>query len=776
MRQIYIFILSFISFQFFAQQNITDSLKQCLKLAKTDSTKLRIYSQLSEVCDQKDIPLYSTPAIALAEAIFKNNSSSLKTINSEINLSDSKLPAKFKKSLLNYYGRALNSQGIYEISHGNNLQGIKHFEKALKAQTENNDTLEMATTLNNIGSNLYYIGEIKKSQEAFDQSLILYRKLNNKIGMAQAYNGISMLQRSKGDILSGIDYMFKSLKISEELNDKQSMANQYNNLCVFYLDLEDYQKAFDYGQKSLALSKKLNLKNVLGNSYTNLGYLCLKRSDTTKALEYLNLSLNLSLETGSKNDLVNDYNNIGVIYKDKKKYTEAIGYFEKALLLAEEIASKDGQANSHTKLGSVYLILNNKNMALKHALKSYELSRELGTPIDIRNASELLKKVYESTNQYKQALEMSNIYYAMRDSILNNNNRREGIKKQYKYDYDKKSIADSIKNVNEQKINQTTIALQNSEIKQQTILRYVLIIGIVLVGVFVLFFYNRFRVTQIQKNIIQQQQQITNTQKTELEIKNKNIMESIEMAKEIQYIIFPSEDELNKSFIQHFMFFKPCEVLSGDFLWLKTVEKKTFLILCDCTGHGIPASLLTMFANEFLNKIIIQKKINTAAEILSLVNEEIYNYLKRKQKNIKTLNEGMDIGICVLDELNNNLSFCGARINLFYTNKENVLKCVNGNKLFLGQELLSAQTFTEQNLPLGSINNIYLTTDGLTDQLKYKSNKNKFGFKGFENFITKNSELLLEEQKNNLNDIFGEITTQHSQIDDILVFAGKISN
>ena len=93
----------------------------------------------------------------------------------ELNLSNSKLPAKFKKSILNYYGRALNSQGIYEISHGNNLQGIKIFEKALKAQTENNDTLEMATTLTNIGSNLYFIGEIKKAKEAFDQSLIFYQ-------------------------------------------------------------------------------------------------------------------------------------------------------------------------------------------------------------------------------------------------------------------------------------------------------------------------------------------------------------------------------------------------------------------------------------------------------------------------------------------------------------------------------------------------------------------------------------------------------------------------
>ncbi len=775
MRQIYIFIFSFLAILIGAQTKEIDSLKQCLKLAKADSTKLRLYSRLSEVCDEKDIPLYTSQAISLAENTFKiGKQNSLNTNNSDINLSD--LPPKAKKNILNSYGRALNSQGIYEISHGNNPQGIAIFEKALKVQSENNDTVQMATTLGNIGANLFFIGQMQKSMDAYQQSLTFFNAMKDKSGLAQTYNGISMVYRSQGNVLKGIDYMFKSLKLSEEMDNKEAIANQYGNLCVYYLDVEDFQKAKEFGEKSLELGKKYNLKGVLSNAYNNLAYIYKKSGDTTKLLQYLNLSLNLSLEIGDKNNLVTAYNNMGVVYKDKKNYSEAIKYFEKALGIAITIAAKDGQANSYTKLGSVYLILNDKTKALQNALKAYQLSNELGTPVDIRNAAELLKDIYQSTGQYQKALEMTNIFYATRDSILNNNYKQEAIKKQYKYEFDKKIIADSIKNLEEKNISTTKIALQNSELKQQQILRYALIIGLVLITAFLIFFYNRFRITTQQKNIIQTQNEITEKQKNELELKNKNITESILVAKEIQYIIFPSEAELTKTFPQHFMFFKPCNILSGDFLWQKTIEQRTFVILGDCTGHGVPASLLTMFANEFLNKIIIQQKITKAAEILQLVNEEIYNYIQRKQKNIKTLDEGMDIGICVIDKQKNELTFCGAKIDLFYTSKHSGLNIANGNKIILGKELHPEKIYLEHILPLTSIDTIYMTTDGLNDQFKYKTNKTKFGFKGFENFIKQNNNKSLEEQKQDLQNVFDDIIAQQVQIDDILVFACKISN
>ncbi|MEO6304919.1 MAG: SpoIIE family protein phosphatase, partial [Bacteroidia bacterium] len=361
----------------------------------------------------------------------------------------------------------------------------------------------------------------------------------------------------------------------------------------------------------------------------------------------------------------------------------------------------------------------------------------------------------------------------LRDSLLNNSNKREALKKQYKYDYDKKLITDSIKSIEQKKITSTQLALQNAEIKNQKTIRIALIIGILVALIFLAFVFNRLRITSKQKKIIQRQEEITLQQKNELELKNKNILESIEAAREIQYIIFPSENELKAIFKDHFMLFKPFDNLSGDFLWVKEVGDKIIVVLGDCTGHGIPASLLTLFANEFLNNIILEKKVTSAAKILEEVNSEIYNYLQRKQKTKKTLNEGMDLAICIVDKKQKQLVYAGSKIDLYTVSNNNELKMAESYTLELGKDT-SLKDVKDQTFTLADTKGFYMTSDGLKDQLKYKTNKNKFGFKGFEEYINSNFDLAFEEQKNNIEDLYSQITRSEKQVDDILVFGFKI--
>ncbi len=755
-------------------QSPVDSLKLLLKQAKEDTTRLKLYSQLSDVCEEKDIPLYSAPAIKLAEGILKNASSEpLQLINIETDLKSVKLSPQVKKTVFKYYGRILNSQGVFEISQGNNQQGIAAFEKAFKIQSANQDTVLMASTLNNIGGNLFYLGNMQKAAEAFNNSLALSMHLKNKEGISEAYNGLSMITRSQGNMVKAIDYIFKSLKISEELKDERAMARLYNNLSVYYLDLEDFQKSEESAKKSLELGKKIGNDVIISNAYNSVAYGYKVRNDIDKALEYLNLSLEICIKSGDKNQLVTAYNNIGVLQKDKKNYPEAINYYQKSLQLATQIQSIDGQANANYKLSEICLLQNNTAKALPFALKAFQLSNQLGTPSDIRNAAALLRKIYENTGRYKEALQMTNLYYTMRDSILNNDIKQEALKKQFQFDYDKRSLADSIKNVEQKKIISTQLALQNIELKQQKIIRIVLIAGILIIIVFLGFVYNRLRITSRQKKIIQKQKEVTQLQKNELESKNKNIIESMEAAREIQYIIFPSENELQTIFKDYFMLFKPFDNLSGDFLWLKPFNNKIIVVLGDCTGHGIPASLLTLFANEFLNKIILEKKVISAARILEEVNTEIYNYLQRKQKEKRTLNEGMDIGICIIDKNQDRLTYAGANIDLYTVDANAEMKIAESYKVELGKHL-ALNDIKEQSFVLSSAKGFYLTSDGLKDQLKYKTNKNKFGFKGFENFINANYNLPFNQQKINIEELYSQSTNAEKQVDDILVFGFKI--
>lgn len=764
----------FFTTNFLNAQKQIDSLKLLLKQAKTDTEQLKLYSQLSEKCEEKNIPLYTTPAIALAEKILNiNGKNSLQITDIETNIEKSPLDKKQKKIILKNYGRLLNAQGAFEISQGNNNAGIKFFEKALNIQSQNNDTIEMASTLNNIGINFYYLGNIKKASEALNKGLELFQHINDSRGLSQIYGGLSILCRSQGNILKAIDYEFKSIKLCEQANDQEGMAHEYNTLSVFYLDLQDFEKSKEYALKSLAINKKLNYTYILSNVYSNLAFLFLKKNNTDSALKYLNYSLVLSLKDGDKNSIIPSYNNIGTVYNDKKKFTQAIYCFEKALQIAIEINSIEGQSNSYIKLGNLYMVQNNPSKALPYAIKAYELAKKLATPLDIRNASELLKNIYEATHQYPQALEMTKLYYTMRDSILNNTTKNEALKKQFKYDYDKKAIADSIKITEQKKITATQLAMQRAEIKSQNTIRVSLIVGIVVIAIFLIFVANRLQITKKQKLIIEQQTEITNNQKNQLELKNKNILEGIQAAKDIQYSVFPNKAELQNVFENYFILFKPFDNLSGDFLWLKTLNEKIFFIVGDCTGHGIPASLLSLLANEIFNKIILQKQITSTAKILQEVNNEIYNYLQRKQKSKKTINEGMDVAICVIDKTLNQLSYSGAKINAYSINKNNEFCITESHTIELGKNE-SLNNVIEHQFNLNETSQFYFTSDGFKDQLKYKSNKDKYGFKGFEDFIKHNYNLPVKEQKNNIEKLYTEATTNEKQIDDVIVLGLKL--
>lgn len=720
MRQIYTIIFCFVLIFIRAQNNEVDSLRGLLAKSIQDSTRLRLYSNLSELCNENDIAKYANEAVTIGNKLLKAT-----------NLSTAE-----RKIIIKLLGTAYNNLGYYNGIKGKTTLSLDLFKKGLSVMEQSGDTSAIALSLGNIAAIYYNQGKVAEALKNYNKSLTLRQMTNDKNNIAPSLNNIGNIYDGQGQQEKALSYFEQSLKICLEIKDRKCEAISLSDISSIYI----------------------------------------KNGQKDKALEYLTRCLKIQEEIGSKYDAAYTLENMGNLYILLGQTNLAIENFNKSLELRTNLDDKQGISYSYNSLGRVYYDLKNYKKAEGFALKSLEISQQIGYPRNVRNVTQLLYEIYKKENKPFEALKMFELCIKMRDSIANTETKNASIKSELQYEFAKKFIADSMKNLEEKKISTTKIALQNSEIKQQQILRYALIIGLVLISVFLIFFYNRFRVTRIQKNIIQSQNEITEKQKKELELKNKNITESILMAKEIQYIIFPSEVELNKTFTQHFMFFKPCEILSGDFLWLKTIEQKTFLILGDCTGHGVPASLLTMFANEFLNKIIIQQKISKASEILNLVNEEIYNYLKRKQQNIKTLNEGMDIGICVIDKLNNNLTFCGAKINLFYTNKQAVLNIASGNKINLGKETVNPEIFIEHTFPLNIIDTIYLTSDGLTDQLKYKSNKNTFGFKGFENFITQNTAQPLEEQKNNLQKIFEEITTQHAQIDDILVFASKISN
>ena len=180
--------------------------------------------------------------------------------------------------------------------------------------------------------------------------------------------------------------------------------------------------------------------------------------------------------------------------------------------------------------------------------------------------------------------------------------------------------------MNEQNISKAKIALQNTELKQASFLRIMLSAGIILAGLFLLFFYNRYKLTQKQNLLIEQQQKITTTQKTEIENKNNLITQSIDYAKNIQDALIQGENiiqELNKDY---FIFNQPKDIVSGDFLWAKKIKDTIVFAVVDCTGHGVPGAFMSLLGYTMLEQTSLSKPAEILESLYKNIQESFHHF------------------------------------------------------------------------------------------------------------------------------------------------------
>lgn len=383
------------------------------------------------------------------------------------------------------------------------------------------------------GTYFYNTGDYSKAMDAHVGSLNIMKEINDRKGISAALSNIGLLYKIQGDLATAIDYYTQSLKIKEELGDQKGIGISYNNIGNIYSNLGDYKTAIDYFKRGLVIWEKLGDKKGISGISNNIGMIYYGNKDFEKALEYYNQSLKIRQEIDDKPGVAKSLGSIGQLYTTLKEYDKAIEYYTKSLKINQEVEDRQGEANAQVNLGAIYLLLKDYSKAVTFLKKGLDLSREIGAILETQIASDNLYKVYKVTGKKKEALEMHELAIQLRDSIYSEQSKKEVVRQEYKYQYEKKATADSVKAVEEKKV-------VDAQFKQEQTQRYALYGGILLLIVFAGFMFNRFRATQKQKNIIELQKQI-------VEEKQKEVLDSIYYAKRIQQSLLPTEKYINKS-------------------------------------------------------------------------------------------------------------------------------------------------------------------------------------------------------------------------------------
>ena len=585
------------------------------------------------------------------------------------------------------------------------------------------------------------------------QSLALAEKLNYKKGIANALNNIGYAYDMHGQIEKALECHMKSLKISESVNYKNAIASSLINIGYIYSNQEQYEKALEYYTQALKLGEEL--KSFRDNAVIlgNIGRIYTKLGQNEKALEYCLKAFKIQEEINDKRGIATSLTTLGTFYQNDGQMEKALDYFLKSLKIREELKDTKGIAYSLTYIGSHYF-------KQKDYVKAEDFCRralnQANSPETIINVSKHLSEIYVAQGKYKQAFEMQLLFKQMSDSINNQETQKASVRKQMQYEFEKKEVA-----VQAEQDKKDAIVLE--ERQMQKIILWSVFSGFLLVIIFSGFILNRWRITQRQKKIIE-------TQKALVDQRNLKITDSISYAQRIQEAILPKDDLLKNLFSDSFIFFRPKDIVSGDFYWVGDKGNKKIFTVVDCTGHGIPGAFMSMIGNTLLNEIVNDEGIEESDKILNCLKEKVIHSLKQSEQ--QGVNDGMDLALCVLDKSNNILNFSGARNSLYHI-RNNVLTEYRGDKQSIGFERGKGKPFTKYTIEVQKGDTIYLFSDGFVDQKGGKEER-KFYYAPFQQLISSIQQEPMDKQREILITTFNEWKGNLEQIDDVLVMGVRI--
>lgn len=255
----------------------------------------------------------------------------------------------------------------------------------------------------------------------------------------------------------------------------------------------------------------------------------------------------------------------------------------------------------------------------------------------------------------------------------------------------------------------------------------------------------------------------------ELKKTNRHLTDSITYAKHIQHAFITENENLVKMCPQSFLFFRPKDILSGDFLWIKQNQSNITIAVGDCTGHGVPGAMLTVFMTSSLNQIHTEVGHNPA-ELLSRLDDYVVSDLKNSTENV---NDSAEIAVINYNRDTHKLTFAGANRPLVQVRDGEVLR-TKGSRYILGFRKRRKEEMVNKIIDVKEDDMIYLFSDGFPDQFGGPDNM-KYSSKRFRKLLQRVADLPLNEQLSKVSDEFDSWKNNQTQTDDTILLGLKIN-
>jgi tetratricopeptide (TPR) repeat protein len=628
----------------------------------------------------------------------------------------------------------------------------------------------------------------------YSKALLMSKEINDKKNEAANLGNIGLVYYRLGNYKKALNYYYKALSINEKIDYKKGVAANLSNIGIIYKDQKEYNKALKYYFKASEINKSIGNLNSYAINLGNIGIIYASLNDINKALFYYKKSLALFKKIKDKKGQLRQLTNIGNLLTEKNNdYENAIKYYNKSIVIANEIRDKRSLAIAFSNLGNAYLRLKKYKLAEEKFKEAEKINKSIGSIINLKYCYKGLSDLYELTNDYENAFKYYKKFRGLNDSLINIENSKVLIEKEMKYRFEKQKAIDDAKY-------EKQLAIEKKEQEKQKIIIYATVAGLFVVILSLIIIINRLQVTRNQNKIIEaqkrkveQQKNIVEKARKSLEIKNKEITDSIIYAKRLQEAILPSNKKLAVNLKNGFVVYLPKDIVAGDFYWMETVVSETsttvYFAAADCTGHGVPGAMVSIACSNALNQAVKELKTNDTGKILDKTRELI---IENFSNNEHTIQDGMDISFCALDKQTKKLSWSGANnplwivrnveLEMLNDESKNEYSTFNTQHLKLIEvkpdkqpigKVENPQPFTTHTIELQKGDTIYLFTDGFADQFGGEKGK-KFKYKPFKELLLSIQDKSMDEQKQVIEETFISWKGDLEQVDDVCVIGVRI--
>lgn len=610
----------------------------------------------------------------------------------------------------------------FETRFSDLARSLEIAREAQELASAHDDASGLADAEHMLGSIYEAQGDYHSALEHLHRSSDYYAKTGSDESKTITNNNmIAKVYANLGDYAKGLDFLFRSLRTAQEKGYRVAEANTLNSMSVFYQRMNDAVNAESCSRQCLVIAQESGDRRTLGITRINLGNAYGLMKDWERAVDQWEIGQAIFEAMGDADLQSSTLGNLGIAFQNMGDYEKAEEFMLQCLAIKEKGKNRYDVIRSLQNLASVNCTMKRYEKALEYCERAFAIDAE----INVKSISYLIWKeramIYKGMGQFEKALADYEKYHALEKELFTEESRQKTKQLQVSFEMEKTEKEKEI-----YRLKNISLAEANEQITRQ---------------------------------------------KEEIEQQNKDITASIRYAKRIQEALLPLDSALRHGFSGAFVFFRPRDIVSGDFYWSLISDDAVLFAVADCTGHGVPGALMSVMGAAFLSEIVNERGVTDPAEALNLLRLKVITALHRQgeeeQENDEQLRDGMDMILCRLEPATGQLRFACAN-NPLWLLRDGAITEFEPDKFPVGLHHGQLQYFRSNKIDLKRGDRLFLFTDGFADQFGGPQEK-KFGYKRMRELLVQTGNLPAQEQRSAIEQAFLAWKEEHEQVDDVLL-------